>query len=90
MVQLVLQVTVDVVRVLRQHAREDAVQQREHLPVVGPQARGRGLVAVLHVRRVHGHHSRQQQIADGARAVLCGRCLDQRRRRAPIVDAAGR
>jgi hypothetical protein len=62
--QLVLQVTVDIVRVLRQHTREDAVKQREHLPVDGRHALGRGLIAVLHFRFVYGNHRLQKQIAD--------------------------
>ena len=62
--QLVVPVTVDVVRVLRQHTGEDAVHQREHLPIDGPHALGRGLIAVLHLGIEYGHHRLQQTIAD--------------------------
>jgi hypothetical protein len=61
--QLVLHVAVVVVRVRRQHSREDAVQQRERLPVDGAHALGGRLITGLAPGK-DGDHRRQHQIAD--------------------------
>ena len=76
--QLVLQVAVDIVGVLRQHTPQNPVQQGEHLPVDDPHALGGGLVAVLHLALENGHDCLHQQIADvlaGRNAVAVGQLL---------------
>ena len=73
--QLVVRVPVNVVGVLGQYAREDAVEHREHLPVGDPHGFRRRLVAVLDFPLVHGDDRRHDQIAD----ILAERDTPQRR-----------
>ena len=53
--ELVVEVAVDVVGVLRQNSCQDPVQQREHLPVGNAHALGRRFVAVFGLLLVDGH-----------------------------------
>ena len=62
--QLVLQITVDIVGVLRQHSREDAVQERQDLSIDDRHALGRCHVAVLCLPLVDRHNRFQDQVSD--------------------------